>query len=181
MPLKVKLLIVLMSADSASANLSCMHALRALHTVAVPIFSYWHFEPCGVHQLMRSTVKTGVLTRQKAIMKSQCKLLKTKLNRKAFEKEVLKQYTAHFDFNGVSLTPAQELERTSPIAATVELLSKRLFAQKHLASIRPDIEERMGLGETALEQFLEFYNDCLPSSGRWGAPRRGEDVRRGPC
>ena len=44
-PLKVKLPIVLMSADSASANLSCMHALRALPTVALRIFSYWHFEP----------------------------------------------------------------------------------------------------------------------------------------
>ena len=101
-------------------------------------------------------------------MKSQCKLLKTKPNRKAFEKEVFKQYTAHFDFNGVSLTPAQELERTSQITATVELLSKTLCAQTHLASIRPDFEKRMGLAERALEQFLEFHNNCLPSSGRWG-------------
>ena len=69
-PLHMVLLIVLMSADSVSANLSSIHALRAPHAICVPLIIYWHLGPCGVHQLMRSTLKLGALTAQTTVMKS---------------------------------------------------------------------------------------------------------------
>ena len=114
-------------------------------------------------------MKLGVIARQKTIMKSQCKLLKAKPNRKAFEEEVLKQYAAHFDHNGVSLSPpGEEAQRGFEIAALTDLFARRLNAQKHLALIRPDADERMGVAEKALVEFLNFHNNSLPSSGRWG-------------
>ena len=102
------------------------------------------------------------------IMQSQCKLLKAKPNRKAFEEEVLKQYAAHFDYNGVSLSPGEKAQRDFEIAALTDVLARRLNAKKHLALIRPDADERMGGAEKVLVEFLNFHNNSLPSSGRWG-------------
>ena len=133
--LNVVLLIVLLSADSASANLSCMLALRALHCVAVNMHAFWHFEPCGVHQLMRSTVKLSHLASQKQIMKSQSKLLKSRHNRKCFEKTTLEVFAQNFEHNGVSLTPPEEERRAREVKSLVELLCHRVSAHKHLGQI----------------------------------------------
>ena len=142
--LNVVLLIVLMSADSASANLSCMLALRALHCVAVSMFSYWHFEPCGVHQLMRLTVKLSHLSSQKQIMKSQSKLLKSRYNRKCFEKRTLEVFAQNFEHNRVSLTPPEEERRAREVKSLVDLLCHRVSAHKHLGELREDAAESMG-------------------------------------
>ena len=166
--LNVVLLIVLMSADSASANLSCMLALRALHCVSVSIFSYWHFEPCGVHQLMRSTVKLSHLSSQKQIMKSQSKLLKSRYNRKCFEKRTLEVFVQNFEHNGVSLTPPEEERRAREVKSLVDLLCHRVSAHKHLGELREDAAKSMGVAEKAFEQFLDFCNNSVPSSGTWG-------------
>ena len=166
--LGVVLLIVLMSADSASANLSCMMVLKAIHMVALPLFVMWHFEPCGVHQLMRATVRQASRTRQKDVMKSQSKLLKSKHNRKAFEAMVLKKFEEHFDFNSIALSAAEQTERATQVQHLEDLLAVRFTAQKHVGEIRADQDERLGISERAVAQFLDCMNNSIPSTGRWG-------------
>ena len=166
--INVVLLIVLMSADSASVNISCMLALRALHCVAVSIFSYWHFEPCGVHQLMRLTVKLSHFSSQKQVMKSQSKLLKSRYNRKCFQKRTLEVFAQNFEHDGVSLTPPEEERRAREVKSLVELLCHRVSAHKHLGQMSEEASKAMGVSDKALEQVLDFCNNSVPSSGKWG-------------
>lgn len=166
--LGVVLLIVLMSADSASANLSCMMVLKAMHIAALPLFVMWHFEPCGVHQCMRATVRQACLTRQKDVMKSQSKLLKSKHNRQAFETMVLNKFEENFDFNSRALSAAEQTERATQVQHLKDLLAVRFTAQKHVGEISEDEDKRLGISERAVAQFLDFMNNSVPSTGRWG-------------
>ena len=166
--LGVVLVVVLMSADSASANLSCMMVLKAIHMIALPVFVYWHFEPCGVHQLMRATVRLSALTHQKAVMKSQSKLLKSKHNRKAFEARALHVFRSNFELNGTRLTVLERAERERQVKCLKEVLGTRSTAQKHLGEIRADESERLGVQEAAFSNFLDFCNNSIPGSGgKW--------------
>ena len=129
---KLQLLVFMISADYASANLKVIQLVKALvvldFAAASGTFVWFWFERCGCHQLMRASVATGKQTGEKTAQRSKSKLLRMRRSRDNFKAQTLLQYERCFEFNGVRKTEEALQRRSTDVSRLTELVSIKISA-----------------------------------------------------
>ena len=162
---KLQLLVFMISADYASANLKVIQLVKALvvldFAAASGTFVWFWFERCGCHQLMRASVATGKQTGEKTAQRSKSKLLRMRRSRDNFKAQTLLQYERCFEFNGVRKTEEALQRRSTDVSRLTELVSIKISAAHfHQAAAGLDGDTDPTL--VAFVNFLEFHNNSSP-------------------